>query len=207
MKTLGSLTDTGEFEQRRRPTVIIIVVACVLIDAIILAVYFYFYREMPRPLDAQGQGPAASTPSRSTEVQIFEDEPLLKDSQAVVGGKVRNISRESLSNLSLEIELKRRSGGNTETRTIKVEPNELAPGAEGRYSLTLPRQEFSGTQIKNLRSASRSDLIVFKTSPGARRPKEPPNEQPTRTVIIERPAPRSKDDEFINTPDNPTRVP
>jgi hypothetical protein len=207
MKTLGSLTD-AEFERGRRPTTIVITVACLLFAAIILAAYFFFYRETPQPLNAQGQGPSASPASRSTEVQIFEDEPLLKDSQAVVGGRVRNISRETLSGLSLEIELKRRSGGNTETRTIKVEPVEIAPGAEGRYSLTLPRQEFSGTQIRNLRSAARSELIVFKTSPGARRPKEPPNEQPTRTVIIERPAtPRSKDDDFINTPDNPTRIP
>lgn len=207
MKTFGSLTDV-EVEQRRRPTAIIITIACLLIAAIILAAYFIFYRETPPPPNAQGQGPAASTASRSTEVQIFEDEPLLKDSQAVVGGRVRNISRESLSGLSLEIELKRRSGGNTEMRSIKVEPNELAPGAEGKYSFTLPRQEFSGTTIKHLRSASRPDSIVFKTSPGARRPKEPPHEQPTRTVIIEqRPSTRSKDDEFINTPDNPTRVP
>lgn len=207
MKTLGSLTDAG-LEQRRRPTAIIITVACLLMAAIALAAYFIFFRETAPPQSTQGQGPSVPTASRSTEVQIFEDEPLLRNSQAVVGGRVRNISRESLSGLSLEIELKRRTGGNTETRTIKVAPDELAPGAEGRYSLTLPRQEFSGTQIKHLRSASRSDLIVFKTSPGARRPKEPPHEQPTRTVIIEqRPSTRSKDDEFINTPDNPTRVP
>lgn len=200
------MTDDG-LEQSRRPATIVIIIACLLVAAIILGAYFIFYRETPQPMNAQGQGPAAPPANRATEVQIFEDEPLLKDSQAVVGGKVRNISRETLSNLSLEIELKRRGGGNTETRTVKIAPNELAPGAEGKYSLTLPRQEFSGTQIKQLRSASRPDLIVFKTSPGARRPKEPPHEQPTRTVIIERPAPRSKDDEFINTPDNPTRVP
>lgn len=213
MKKFESLKDSEQdfqltdLEQGRRPTAIIVAVACLLIAAIAFAGYFIFFRQTAQPLPGQEQRAENAPANLATEANIFEDEPLLRDSKAIVGGKVRNISRESLNDLSLEIELKRRSDGSTETRTIPVEPNDLAPGAEGKYSLTLTRQEFSGIQVKHLKSASRPAYIAFKTSPGARRPKEPPFEPPTRTVTIERPSPRSTGEEFINTPDNPTRVP
>jgi hypothetical protein len=169
--------------------------------------YFRFFRQTPQNLAGQEQQPKETPPAASTEVQIFENEPILKESQAVVGGTVRNISQGSLNNLSLELELKRRSDGSTETRSVSVEPSNLAPGEEGKYSLALPRQEFSGTQIKHLKSASRPAFIAFKTAPGARRPRELPTEPPTRTVNVPRPTPRSTGEEFINTPDAPTRVP
>jgi hypothetical protein len=211
MNTLGSLNKTGqdferpEREATRRP---ILIIGTVCLLALISALsYFLFFRQTAQPLASREQQEQAQPPAASTEAQIFENEPVLKDSQAVIGGTVRNISRESLKNLSLELELKRRSDGSIETRTISVEPSTLAPGEEGKYSFKLPRQEFSGTQIKHLRSAARSSVIAFKTAPGARRPRELPTEPPTRTVNVPRPSPRSNGEEFINTPDAPTRVP
>lgn len=195
-----------DLEQKRRPLVLIAVAVSLLTAAILAIGYFFiFYPTAQNPVEEQNA--KSAVPTVATEAQIFEDEPVLKDSQVVISGKVRNISRESLNDLSLELELKRRSDSSLEVRSIEIEPNDLAPGGEGKYALVLPRKEFSGTQIKHLKSAARSTLIAFKTAPGTPRPKELPPEPPTRTVIIQRPSPRSKGEEFINTPDTPTRVP
>ncbi|HEX8493290.1 MAG TPA: hypothetical protein VF658_10650 [Pyrinomonadaceae bacterium] len=181
--------------------------ACALIAAILVASYFVFFRS-PAQNTAGGEQRQNDAPvAVSTEAQIFEDEAIIKGSQAVVGGKVRNISREPLNDLSLELELKRRSDNSTEIRKVALQPNHLAPGEEGKYSITIARHEFSGAQVKHLKSAVRSTLIVFKTAPGARRPRELPPEPPTRTIITERPSPRPTGEEFINTPDTPTKVP
>jgi hypothetical protein len=213
MKTLGSLNNTGqdferpELEQRRRPIASLVAVAGLIIAALLGLSYFLFFRQTAQNPARQEQQAKETPAANSTEAQIFEDEPTLKDSQAIVGGTVRNITQEPLNNLSLELELKRRADGSTEVRTVSVKPSTLAPGEEGKYSLALPRQEFSGTQIKHLKSASRSAFIVFKTAPGARRPRELPPEPPTRTVNVPAPKQRSTGEEFINTPDAPTRVP
>lgn len=214
MSTLGSLNNREQgfqrplSEQKRRAVAFKVAAFCLLFAVIIATGYFLFFRqdaENPASPERRTQ----ETPTAiSTEAQVFEDEAIIKDSKAVIGGTVRNISGEKLTDLSLEVELKRRADGTFETRTVAIEPDDLAPGQEGKFSLTLPRQEFSGTQIKRLKSAARASLIVFKSSPGAPRPKEPPPEPPTRTTVtIERPSTRSKGEEFINTPDTPTRVP
>lgn len=212
MNTLGNLNNTRQdfqpssLEQKRRPVVAFLVIAVLLIGVILAASYFLFFRQTAPNLAGQ-ESPRQDVPAAtSTEVQIFEDEPIVKDSQAVISGTVRNISRAPLTDLSLEFELKRRNGGNTEVRNVSVEPSNLAPGEDGKYSFSLARQEFSETQIKHLKSATRSAFIAFKTAPGARRPKELPPQQQTRTIIIQRPSPRSKGEEFINTPDTPIKV-
>lgn len=212
MNTLGSLNDNrrdferSEPEHGRQPTTILVVV-CLIIAAILAASYFIFFRQTAQSPATQEQSKKDAPQAASTEAQIFEDEPVIKGSNAIVGGRVRNISRESLRDLSLELELKRRSDGSTETRTVAVEPNDLAPGAEGKFSVSLPRDGFSQTQIKRLKSAARPAVVLFKTAPGAPRPREMPTEPPTRTITIQRPSPRStKGDEFINTPDSPTKV-
>lgn len=211
MNILGSLNETGQDfqrpEPRRRPTAIKLAVAGLLAVALVGISYLLFFRSTANSPASQEQRRNDTPAPVSTEAQILEDEPILKDSKAVISGTVRNLSRESLNNLSLEIELKRRSDGGTDVRSVPIEPQNIAPGAEGKYSFLLPRQEFSGTQIKHLKSAARSAYIVFKTAPGARRPKELPTEPPTRTITVQRPSPRPSGEEYINTPDTPTRVP
>lgn len=137
------------------------------------------------------------------EAQIFEDEAMLKGSQAVVGGKVQNVSGSKLVGLAVEIELKQRQGGKTETRTAQVQPQELAPGEEGRYSLTVSR-EWNSARLLRLRSATRDSDIAYNSARGARRP---PERIETKTKVIVVPRPKPKGEEFINTPDNPEHVP
>ncbi|MBA3439006.1 MAG: hypothetical protein H0T92_03960 [Pyrinomonadaceae bacterium] len=138
------------------------------------------------------------------QAQISEDEAMLRGTNAIIGGAVRNISTEKLQGLSIEIELMRRDGTATESRTLEVSPGDLAPGETGRYSLSLPTRQWIGARVTTLQSSVREAAVAFKSTPGARRPPERvPQGQPTVTKAP-RTAPRGE--EFINTPDNPTTI-
>lgn len=135
--------------------------------------------------------------------QIFQDDVRLAGGQAVVGGTVRNISGEKLEGLSVEIELKSRTGGGIEVRQVSVEPRDLQPGEDGKYSLQVVPKAWSGVRVARLTSEARGGEIPFKPELGARRPAEG---RPAPKVVVE-PRARQKGDDFINTPDTPIRIP
>jgi hypothetical protein len=128
-----------------------------------------------------------------------------KGSQAIVSGTIRNISNEKLTNLTVEVELTHRKDGSTEVRSLDLEPKDLGPTQEGRYSLTLTG-DYRSIKLLRLKSGPQAEQIGFKTAPGAKRPLERAPET-TRTIIIERPSAPKQGEEFINTPDNPSRIP
>jgi hypothetical protein len=183
-------------------------VACALAVAAALLVGYRFLRarQLAGVRAAQQAEPAAKVVS-PPEAQIFEDEARLKGSQALITGTVRNISEKRLEALSLELELKRRDNEqNVERRKISLQPADLAPGEEGRYSLSLPSSEWSGARLLNLNSERRAESIAFKSAVGARRPPER-LPQSTKVVVVPRPKPKGGGEEFINTPDDPIRIP
>ena len=145
----------------------------------------------------------ASAPA-SPEAEIFEDEAMPRGANAVIGGTIRNTSSKELQALSVELELMRRDGTGTETRLLNIEPKNLAPGETGRYLLSVPTREWSGARVASLRSEMRSEAITYKSTPGARRPPERAPQNGLKSGTTPRPAPRN--DEFINTPDNPTTI-
>lgn len=182
-------------------------IACALAVAAALLVGYRLMRErqLARVRAAQ-QTEQASKIVAPPEAQIFEDEARLKGSQAVITGTIRNISDKRLEALSLEMELKRRGNSQAvERRKVQVEPADLAPGEEGRYSLSLVSSEWSGARVLNLNSEGRTEAIAFKSALGARRPPERLPQGSPKIVVV--PRPRPKGEEFINTPDNPTRIP
>ena len=128
---------------------------------------------------------------------------MLKGSQAIIGGTVQNISDSDFKGLTVEIELKRRQDATTETRRVEVEPQRLAPGEKGRYSLTVSR-EWSSARLVRLSSAAEGTQIAYVSERGALRPPER-IENKTKVVVI--PRPRPKGEEFINTPETADRVP
>jgi hypothetical protein len=104
------------------------------------------------------------------------------------------------------MELKRRGNAqDTERRKLNVEPSDLAPGEEGRYTLSLPSSEWSGARVLNLNSGRRTEAIAFKSALGARRPPERLPQGSPKVVVVPRPKP--KGEEFLNTPDDPIRIP
>jgi len=159
-------------------------------------------------VQASGPGPAAKTAkvSATPEANIYVDEPRLSKLYAIIGGTVRNVGPEKLERLSVEIELRKREGGGVERREASVEPADLAPGEQGKYALKVLSDEWSGSRLVTLRGEAGLREVAFNSLPGAKRPPERP---PLTKVVAEAPRKKSgpNSSEFINTPDNPFKVP
>ncbi|HWT03466.1 MAG TPA: FxLYD domain-containing protein [Pyrinomonadaceae bacterium] len=198
-------TDGSEIKRDRSPIIkIVSIILAVAVTATLLVGFLVWRKRHEESVGvAQPQAQAKQAkPALPAKVQIYMDEAVRKGSEAIIGGTVHNISGESLTNLSVEIELSHRKDAGTEVRSLNVEPKELAPDQKGRYSLTLTGDYRS---FKLLRIKTASDEIGFKAAPGAQRPAERAPEH--RTIIVNRPAPSKQGEEFINTPDNPSKIP
>lgn len=155
----------------------------------------------------EGQSAEATASAKATpapEVQIYEDEAILRGSQAVIGGTVHNLSGSDLQNLKVEFELRRRKDDATETRTVEVKPAVLAAGEKGRYALTVSR-EWGSARIVRLSGGGRSENIAYVSTRGAPRP---PERLPDKKTVGEPVArPRPKGEEFLNTPETADKYP
>lgn len=150
-------------------------------------------------LAAQTDVPEIKT---SPKAVVLVDEALLQGNKTIVGGTVRNTASETLEQVTVELELKRRKDGTMEKKLVSVMPSLLEPGQDGRYSLELKAPEYSSARLVGLRTGPDSSSVAYTSGPGQKRPLE---RLPSRTTIVNRPA--SKRGEFLNSPDNPARVP
>lgn len=155
--------------------------------------------------DASQQKAARATPTPKPEPQahIFVDEARLAKPYAIIGGAVQNVGNEKLENLSVEVELRRRADSGVETRELKVEPADLEPGQQGKFSLKVLSEEWSGSRVVGLKRGGAE--VAFRSLPGAKRP---PEKIKDNVIIVKTPGKkRSGGDDFINTPDTPYSVP
>ena len=180
-------------------------VCAVLVAVILLGGYFYLRNRHARQTAAAIQPPPVTSGSTASKgpakLHVLVDEPLLKAGTSLIGGTVKNISNEELSGLSVELELWRRADGSSVMKMVSIEPAKLAPNQEGRYAISLPAQEYATVRLGGFHSSD-AGLLAYTSAPGQRRPLE---KTESKTVIVQRPAGRGG--EFINTPDNPGRVP
>lgn len=157
--------------------------------------------------DASHQKAAQPTPASKPETQahVFVDDPMLAKPYAIIGGSVQNVSKERLEKLSVEVELRRRADSGVETRLVKVEPFDLEPGQQGKFTLKVLSEEWSSSRVVNLKSGESSQEVAFKSMPGAKRP--PERMKDTITIVKTPSKKKSGSDDFINTPDTPYSVP
>ncbi len=137
--------STGNFDERegRSPLVMVAAVVCALaLTGGLFLGYMFLKKRHAEQVNAQvaaqraaAQAAQASKPTGPPVLQVFVDDAMLKGSQTVIGGTLLNISQETLSDLSVELELRTRKGGQAETRAVAVEPKDLAPQQQGRYSI------------------------------------------------------------------------
>lgn len=196
-------------EAKRSTLTLVVALICALaITAALFGGYFYLrlrHAENERA-QQQAQAPPATKTAGPPLLQIYQDDAMLKGGKATISGTVVNISTETLKDIAVELELRRRSNAATEIRSVPLTPNELTPDGQGRYVLTVLTREFSNTRLVRIKSSSHPTDIAFKTAPGAQRPPELPP-QTNRTIIVPKPTPRKGEEEFINSPDDPARVP
>jgi hypothetical protein len=181
----------------------IAVLAALVVTVSLFAGYMLLRKRHAEQVKAETP-PETVKPAPSPVIQVFVDDAMLKGSETLLGGTLLNISPDNLTDLSVELELKRRKDGTSEVRTVSVAPKDLTPEQQGRYALQVFSRDYSGARFLRIKSGSQSTEVPFKTVPGAQRP---PERIPQKTVIVNRPSPRPKDGGFINTPDNPTKVP
>lgn len=180
------------------------IIAAVVLTSLLLFGYVYFRHVQAERLQSAAAAERNASARPEPEVEVAQNEAMLRGSQAVIGGKVRNISKTPLAAVTVELSLFRRDNNVAETRSISTTPSELAPGDEGAYSVAVPR-EFSGARIARVTSRTANHDLVFRIIPGAARPPERPSGS---VQVVARPSStRGRDDEFINTPDKPVKLP
>lgn len=178
------------------------VVCAMAVTALVIAGYTYIRSFHARQVLANQQ-PAKvpeTGPKGPALAHVLIDEPSLEKGTTTVGGVVKNISQRELSGLSVSLELHRRGGG-TEEKLVLVEPGKLQPNEEGSYALKLSSSQYGSIKFLGLRADPSAEEIAYTSGPGKKRSLE--RIEP-KVVVIRKPG---KPGEFINTPDNPTRVP
>jgi hypothetical protein len=141
-------------------------------------------------------------PKKSPKALILVDEALLQGTRTIIGGTVKNTSAERLGQVAVELELKRRKDGLPEKKLVELEPSQLEPGQEGRYSMELKSQEYGSARLVGLRVGADSTSVAYNSGLGQKRP---PERLESKIVVIDKPP--GKRAEFLNSPDNPARVP
>lgn len=189
------------FEENKRSTLPLVLagVCALLITGLVFAGYTLLRKR-------HADSGLALTAPQSQEVKpakalIIVDEALLKNDQTLLGGAVKNTSNEKLENLAVELELRSRKGGSTEIKLVNLLPATLEPQQEGRYSLQLKAADYSSAHLSRLLSGAALAEIAYTTAAGQKRPLERLEQ---KTIIVNKP---SKGGEFLNSPDNPARVP
>jgi len=178
------------------------VICAVALTALLLAGYAFLRRLHAKQVQENqtAQAEPNTGPKGPPLAHIVVDEPSLDKGMTIIGGSVKNISEGQLTGLAIDLQLRRKNGA-TEPKLVPVEPTSLQPQQDGSYSLKLSASDYGSVTLVGLRSDPQSKLIAFTTSPGKQRT---PERLPTKTVVIRKPG---KPGEFINSPDNPVRVP
>ena len=179
------------------------IVCAVAVTAILLVGYTYIRKNHAQRNLLSAAPPAVpeSGPKGPPLAHIVIDEPLLEKGITKIGGAVKNISENELSGLSIALELRRRKDGGLEQTLVPVEPAHLKPQEEGAYSLKLPAQNYGSIRLVGIKADPQSTLIAYSSSPGKKRPAE---RLEPKTTVVKRAA---RPGEFLNSPDNPARVP
>jgi hypothetical protein len=152
---------------------------------------------------ALSSSPAKAEPRKPPKALVLVDDALLQGGKTIIGGTVRNTSTERLEGLSVEVELKRRKDGVAEKQVVALTPAQLEPEQEGRYSLELRAQDYGSARLVALTTGPNLVPLPYTTAQGQKRPLE---RLESKTITVEK-RPSSKPGGFLNSPDNPARVP
>ncbi|HEY0760869.1 MAG TPA: hypothetical protein VGD61_00725 [Pyrinomonadaceae bacterium] len=190
-------------EQESTKRKLLAVVCAVGITAVLLVGYGYIRKYHAERVLANSTPPpvADAGPKGPAVAHIVVDEPTLEKGVTTIGGVVRNISKQELSGLSVVLELRRRKDGGLEQSALPVTPGQLQPEQEGSYALKIPAQDFASIRLAGLKADPQSALIAYTSSQGKKRT---PERIEPRTIVVKR---GGKPGEFINSPDNPGRIP
>ena len=193
-----ALSQEKESNKRK----LLAVVCAVAITALLLVGYALVRRYHAMRVAAETPPPAPdAAPKGPALAHVVFDEPTLERGMTTVGGVVKNISDQQLSGVAVMLEFRRRKDGKTEQAVLPVSPAALQPQEEGAYAAKFSIDEFASVRLAGVHAGPQRTLIVYSSSQGKKRT---PERLPAQTVVVKR---AGKPGEFINTPDNPGRIP
>jgi hypothetical protein len=212
---MSSLNDTDNhpfevietaLKRDRSPIVkIVSIILAVAVTAGLLIGYLIWRKTQAEKVAVEQQSQSkALRPALPVKAQVFMDDAIRKDSKVTISGTVQNVSNEKLSNVVVDLELTHRKDAGTELQSLKTEPGDLGPTESGKYSLTLTG-DYRTIKLLRVKTGAQAEEVGFRSAQGAKRPAEHPPE--TKTIVVDKPSAPKKGEEFINTPDNPSRVP
>ena len=207
MQTLNQLETEPlpieEEETRHSRRLVIGFLCALLLTGAVFGGYLYLLKRHERQVATAQQ--AIENQKRVTRVEVSVDEATVNGKTTLLGGTIHNISSEPLHNVAVELQLRRRTGGGVETRSVTPDITELPPDGKARYTLELPVQNYISATFFRVVAGDNHAEVAFKAIPGAARPPmEPPA---SKTIIVGRPERRGGGEEFINTPNTPGKVP
>ena len=190
-------------EQESNKRKLLAVVCAVAVTALLLVGYGYIRRYHAQKVLADNTPlhVVETGPKGPPLAHVVIDEPSLSKGMTTISGVVKNISKQELTNLSVVVELRRRKDARLEESVLPVTPAQLQPEQEGSYSVTMPAQNVASVRLVGLKADPQSALIAYSSSQGKKRT---PERLEPRTVVVKR---SGKPGEFLNSPDNPGRVP
>src|SRR5262245_42476316 len=125
---LNESVDLVMAEEARKSSAIkiVAVVSAVLVTAALLAGYAVMRkRHAQRTQEAIALETPVVTPKSAPKAQIIMDEPLLKGTDTIIGGRVKNISSERMDGLTVHLELRRRKNTELAESLVSVDPSPL----------------------------------------------------------------------------------
>jgi hypothetical protein len=189
-----------ERERESSKRKLLAVVCAVGVTAILLAGYGYIRKYHAEKVFADNTPPPVVEKAPPL-AHVVLDEPTLEKGMTTIGGVVKNISKQELSGISVVLEMRRRKDGGIEESSLPVTPAQLQPEQEGSYSVKVSAQDFASIRLAGLKADPQSSLIAYSSSQGKKRT---PERLEPKTIVVKR---AGRPGEFINTPDNPGRVP
>jgi hypothetical protein len=190
-----------EEEKRRTQRLLIGLLCAVLLTGAVLGGYMWLRKRHERQVAAAIE---AEVKRKAPKVEVFVDDALVNGKTTTLGGTVHNISNETLQNIAVELQLRRRVGSGMDTRVVVPETTDLAPDAQAHYSIQVATDDYISATFSRVLGGADRAAVPFKALPGNPRP--PMDAPQSKTIVVDKPR-TGKGDEFINTPNNPGRVP
>jgi hypothetical protein len=190
-----------EEEKRRTKRFVVGILCALILTGALLGGWLILRKRHERQVAAAAQ---LEVKKNAARVLVSVDYPVVNGKITTLSGTVQNISNEPLTNLAVELQLRRRVGGGVDLRAIVPESPDLAPNATTRYSIQVPTQDYITSTFLRVLGGNDRAPIAAKAQQGNPRP--PMDPAPSKTVVVDKPRSNSGD-EFINTPNNPGRVP
>ena len=202
---INSKAEEALGESKRSPAVKILGgILALALTGVVFVGYTYLRikhaREAAATLAAQS---VAAEPKGPPQALIIIDDAMTRAGKTLIGGTVKNTSTQKLGPLAIELELKRRKDSGIDKKLIALEPSEIEPQQEAHYSLELQTQEYGSARVSALRAGGVSQPLPYATAQGRKRPLE---RTESKTITVDK-RPPGKRDEFLNSPDNPARIP